>query len=99
MAERQCDLLTITDFEEPEDPKRRRRAIVMTARVHPGETPASWIMKGFLDFVTGFACFSCLGVQKKIQKKNVGREFTKNLYFAYKPVLGSLKPSITSKIW
>ena len=53
LAERQCDLLTITDFEEPEDPKRRRRAIVMTARVHPGETPASWIMKGFLDFVTG----------------------------------------------
>jgi cytosolic carboxypeptidase protein 2/3 len=53
LAERQCDLLTITDFEEPEDPKKRRRAIVITARVHPGETPASWIMKGFLDFVTG----------------------------------------------
>ncbi len=53
LAERQCDLLTITDFEEDEDPRRPRRAVVITARVHPGETPASWIMKGFLDFVTG----------------------------------------------
>ena len=53
LAERQCDLLTITDFETQEDPKKRRRAIVITARVHPGETPASWIMKGFLDFITG----------------------------------------------
>jgi cytosolic carboxypeptidase protein 2/3 len=53
LAERQCDLLTITDFQEEEDPKCPRRAIVITARVHPGETPASWIMKGFLDFCTG----------------------------------------------
>jgi len=29
----------------------QRKAVVLTARVHPGETNASWMMKGFLDFL------------------------------------------------
>lgn len=29
-----------------------RRSIVLSARVHPGETPASWMMKGIIDFLT-----------------------------------------------
>jgi hypothetical protein len=29
-----------------------RRVVFVSARVHPGETPASWIMHGFLDFLT-----------------------------------------------
>ncbi|XP_042237188.1 cytosolic carboxypeptidase Nna1-like isoform X6 [Homarus americanus] len=30
----------------------QKRAVVLTGRVHPGETPSSWIMKGVLDFLT-----------------------------------------------
>jgi len=30
---------------------QQRKAVVLTARVHPGETNASWMMKGFLDFL------------------------------------------------
>ena len=32
--------------------QQKKRAIVLTGRIHPGETPASWIMKGVLEFLT-----------------------------------------------
>ncbi|KAF5302930.1 hypothetical protein FQA39_LY02110 [Lamprigera yunnana] len=32
--------------------KKKKRTIVVTSRVHAGETPSSWIMKGILDFLT-----------------------------------------------
>ena len=32
--------------------KRSKRAIVLSSRVHPGETNASWMMRGVLDFLT-----------------------------------------------
>uniref|UniRef100_T1IZX3 Peptidase M14 domain-containing protein n=1 Tax=Strigamia maritima TaxID=126957 RepID=T1IZX3_STRMM len=31
----------------------KKRVIVVTARVHPGETPSSWVMKGLIDLLTG----------------------------------------------
>lgn len=30
-----------------------RRCIVLTGRVHPGESNASWVMKGTLEFLCG----------------------------------------------
>jgi murein tripeptide amidase MpaA len=43
--------LTITARDAPEK-RSKRKGIMLTARVHPGESNSSWIMKGILDFLT-----------------------------------------------
>ena len=45
------DLVTITAAENYSKPISNREYIVISARVHPGETNSSWIMKGILDFL------------------------------------------------
>ncbi|XP_030379191.1 cytosolic carboxypeptidase Nna1 isoform X2 [Scaptodrosophila lebanonensis] len=45
--------LTVTAPSANEENMRRKKAIVVSARVHPSETPASWMMKGLMDFITG----------------------------------------------
>ncbi|XP_006809993.1 cytosolic carboxypeptidase 2-like [Neolamprologus brichardi] len=46
-------VITVT----PQDSNRRddktKKAVVVTARVHPGESNASWMMEGFLNFLLG----------------------------------------------
>ncbi|GAB1290671.1 Cytosolic carboxypeptidase 3 [Apodemus speciosus] len=52
---------TIVNFTKPASLYNRgmrpldskRKAVILTARVHPGETNSSWIMKGFLDYILG----------------------------------------------
>ena len=47
-------LLTITsNVDNTAVPIQDRKIVVLTSRVHPGETNASWIMKGILDFLLG----------------------------------------------
>jgi cytosolic carboxypeptidase protein 2/3 len=48
-----CDVLTITNFAQEDD---ARTGVILTARVHPGESNASCIMHGLLDFLTGPSC-------------------------------------------
>uniref|UniRef100_A0A8C7BZ77 AGBL carboxypeptidase 3 n=1 Tax=Neovison vison TaxID=452646 RepID=A0A8C7BZ77_NEOVI len=52
MARNMVYVLTITTPLKNMD-SRKRKAVILTARVHPGETNSSWIMKGFLDYILG----------------------------------------------
>ncbi|CAM9264204.1 unnamed protein product, partial [Ascophyllum nodosum] len=49
LAGNDCDMLVITS---PTADHEAKRGIVISARVHPGETNASWMMKGVLDYLT-----------------------------------------------
>ncbi|KAK3593957.1 hypothetical protein CHS0354_040690 [Potamilus streckersoni] len=46
-------VLTITSPSQNADDLKHKKAVVVTSRVHPGESNASWMMKGFLDYLTG----------------------------------------------
>ena len=45
-------ILTITSAPKSYDVSQMKKAVILTARVHPGETNSSWMMKGFLDYLT-----------------------------------------------
>ncbi|KAM4675926.1 cytosolic carboxypeptidase 4 [Discoglossus pictus] len=52
-----CPLITITAMPVSKNRShiqeiRNRHYLVLTARVHPGESNASWVMKGTLEFLT-----------------------------------------------
>jgi cytosolic carboxypeptidase protein 2/3 len=54
IAQNACDLLSITSASSSDSlPLDDKKLIVLSARVHPGEPNASWMMKGMLDYLTG----------------------------------------------
>ena len=44
-------LLTITERNTSEEELQQRKGVVLTARVHPGETNSSWMMQGVIEFL------------------------------------------------
>lgn len=46
-----CDMLTITSFGSKHESIKERKGMVLFARVHPGESNSSWIMKGIIDYL------------------------------------------------
>ena len=54
MAGNRCEFITITSKDK--DPKSAKalakKGIFLSARVHPGESNASWMMKGVIEFLT-----------------------------------------------
>ena len=51
LAGNKLDYLIITSKQNPEN-MAKRKGVVITARVHPGESVGSWMMKGALNFLT-----------------------------------------------
>jgi len=48
---KKVEALTITGPGTPEE-IASRKGVVITARVHPGESNSSYVMKGAIDFLT-----------------------------------------------
>lgn len=44
-------MLIVTNFSSAGEEIAERKAIILTARVHPGETNASYMMKGVIEFL------------------------------------------------
>jgi len=53
IAGNRCDYLTVTSKDK--DPKSAKamakKGVFFSARVHPGESNSSWIMKGLIDYL------------------------------------------------
>ena len=47
------DQLIVTTFGSEYEEVKKRKGIVISSRVHPGETGASFMMKGIIDYLVG----------------------------------------------
>lgn len=62
------EMLIITDLESSQDEIAERPAIVLSSRVHPGESNASYIMEGIIEFLMSDETEACLLRKKFVFK-------------------------------
>ena len=51
IAGNDCDMLIVTNFSSSSEDIAERPSVILTARVHPGESNASFIMEGVIDYL------------------------------------------------
>jgi murein tripeptide amidase MpaA len=68
-------MLTITDFSHSKQEEQKKKIVVITGRVHPGETNSSWIVHGIIKFL--------------LSKDKVAIELRKRLVFKVIPMINS----------
>lgn len=75
LAGMEVPMLTITDFSHTRGEELRKKVIVITGRVHPGETNASWIVHGIIKFL--------------LSKDKVANELRKRVIFKIIPMINA----------
>jgi murein tripeptide amidase MpaA len=53
MAGNNCDMLIVTTFNSDYEEIKKRKGIVISGRVHPGESGSSYMVKGIIDYLVG----------------------------------------------
>jgi hypothetical protein len=51
LAGNDVDMLIVTNFTSIPEEIAVRKAIILTSRVHPGESNASYMIKGVIDYL------------------------------------------------
>jgi len=51
LAGNDSDMIIITNFDSEDEEIAERQAVILSARVHPGESNSSFIMEGIIDFL------------------------------------------------
>ena len=51
LAGNKCEYLTITSKTNDEALNNQKQGVIISGRVHPGESNSSWMMKGVIDFL------------------------------------------------